>query len=417
MPKRPWLVESDKPSYQVLKWVGGGGFGQVFKVLRNGQVVACKQVRLENAEAALDEYDHMKSLRGAPHIATLHDGLEYNRKTSTLSFFMDYYKGKDLDRQVQMLKGAAGRFTENQIIEIGWQIAVALEFCHSRNILHQDMKPMNVLLREPWNPLTQRDVPDLFVADFGIASQVQTIGTRITSQRGTPGYEAPEIRGQGHEAAFSQKSDIFAFGCILYRLCSLAEPEVDDTYPLDLAAGYSKELLLLVAVMLHTNRDARPTATQVKEKLAAIATKFFSSGSMTCRTCKEEFVSKNALQKHVKKTGHGRKDGSLSQNPKISDPGVNQKDQMTIRGAANAPVKHYYDDKEPDSPKPSPCVVCDKHFSTKGKFFKHLHGGHHYRGVNYVQKRKAMDGIHVDVDKEDERLAKWVRKDMMRHSN
>jgi serine/threonine protein kinase len=71
------------------------------------KIVACKQVHVDNAEAALDEYDHMKLLRGAPHIVTLHDGLEYNRKTSTLSFFMDYYKGKDLDRQVQMLRGAA----------------------------------------------------------------------------------------------------------------------------------------------------------------------------------------------------------------------------------------------------------------------------------------------------------------------
>jgi serine/threonine protein kinase len=107
MPNRPWLIESDTPTYRVLKWIGGGGFGQVFKVLRNGQIVACKQVQLSNAEAALDEYDHMKALRGAPHIATLHDGIELNRKTSTVSFFMDYYKGKDLDRQVQMLKGAA----------------------------------------------------------------------------------------------------------------------------------------------------------------------------------------------------------------------------------------------------------------------------------------------------------------------
>tara|TARA_R110002003_G_scaffold171_3_gene13861 strand:- start:9416 stop:9919 length:504 start_codon:yes stop_codon:yes gene_type:complete len=109
---------------------------------------------------------------------------------------------------IGMLMCTRERFAESQIVEIGYQIAVALEFCHSRNILHQDMKPMNgkwggmkrefehlltkeVLLRESWNPLTQRDVPDLYVADFGIASQVQTIGTRITGQRGTPGYEAP----------------------------------------------------------------------------------------------------------------------------------------------------------------------------------------------------------------------------------
>lgn len=70
------------------------------------QVVACKQVQIDVAEAALEEYDHMKYLRNAPHIATSHDGLELNRKTKTLSFFMDYYKGKDLDRQVGMLRGA-----------------------------------------------------------------------------------------------------------------------------------------------------------------------------------------------------------------------------------------------------------------------------------------------------------------------
>lgn len=62
---------------------------------------------MDNAETALDEYDCMRSLRGAEHIATLHDGLELNRRTGILSFFMDYYKGKDLDRQVQMLRGAA----------------------------------------------------------------------------------------------------------------------------------------------------------------------------------------------------------------------------------------------------------------------------------------------------------------------
>lgn len=40
MPKNPWLVQNDKPSYQVLKWIGGGGYGQVFKVIRDGKVRA-----------------------------------------------------------------------------------------------------------------------------------------------------------------------------------------------------------------------------------------------------------------------------------------------------------------------------------------------------------------------------------------
>jgi len=48
-----------------------------------------------------------------------------------------------------------------------------------------------VLLREPWNPLTEQIVPELSIADFGISSRVRTLNTRLTTQRGTPGYEAP----------------------------------------------------------------------------------------------------------------------------------------------------------------------------------------------------------------------------------
>jgi hypothetical protein len=92
---------------------------------------------------------------------------------------------------------------------------------------------------------------------------------------------------------------------------------------------------------------------------------------------------------------------------------------MTIRGAAHAPAPlqhHYDDDATLDTPDPSPCVVCNKHFNTKRQFFKHLHGVHHYRGLKYVTKRKAENGPNIDSDDErDGRFIKWMRRDMQKH--
>ncbi|KAI8943174.1 hypothetical protein NX059_001203 [Plenodomus lindquistii] len=358
----------------------------------------------------------MRSLRGVPHIATLHDGLEYNRRTETLSFFMDYYKGKDLDRQIQMLRGAAEKFSESQIVEIGFQIAEALEFCHSRNILHQDMKPMNVLLRESWNPITQRDVPDLYLADFGIASYVQTLGTRITAQRGTPGYEAPEIRGQGYEAAFSQKSDIYAFGCVLHRLCTLEQHGIlDDVKPCDISADYSMELLGLISSMLSADRDERPTATNAREQFAAIGMRMFTADSLHCLECHETFPSRNQLTKHLKITRHKRPSMKTQANNGLNGVTTHETGGLKIRGVAEAPTKVHYEESTLEVVDPSPCVVCMRYFNSKKHFFGHIHGANHYRGPKQVAKRRAENRLSLDVERRDKRFGNWAQKDLDRH--
>lgn len=226
-----------------------------------------------------------------------------------------------------------------------------------------------------------------------------------------------EIRGQGDQARFSEKSDIYAFGCIMYRLCSLEDPNiVDDLQPIDISTDYSHELMSLVSSMLCTNRDFRPNASQIKDQLAAIALRLFSKPGNVCRTCNSEFISKNALIKHVKKAGHGRKaqmDIVMKQSSAPSEPEA----QLKIRGCAEAPPQYHYDENELDDLIPSPCAVCKRHFDTKRQFFGHLYGGRHYRGLKYVQKRKAEDEFDVDMEKKDERLTKWIRKDMERDMN
>lgn len=189
---------------------------------------------------------------------------------------------------------------------------------------------------------------------------------------------------------------------------------LDDVKPLDISGDYPIEPLSLVSAMLSTDRDVRPTASKVKDQLAVIATKLLTPAGEKCATCQMTFTSKTALRKHMKKNEHGCKDALPVQDFKITHCVVEDHPPLTIRGAADAPAKYYYDDAELDAPDPSPCVVCKRQFDTKRQFFSHLGGpgGYHYRNAKFVLKRKA----EIDLEKADERLAKWNRKDMGRHN-
>jgi hypothetical protein len=173
----------------------------------------------------------------------------------------------------------------------------------------------------------------------------------------------------------------------------------------------------LISSMLNSERDARPTATQVKDQLSAIALEIFQPRKITCRACKKAFPDHAGLLQHLKETGHKRKfvakETHLDHEQNIPEDETG----LTIRGIADAPVNYHYDDTELDAIDPSPCLVCDTHFDTKRDFFRHLYGVHHYRGLKYVLKRRAESSLDANVDKEDERQAKRIWKDMPRHTD
>ncbi|KAF2257894.1 kinase-like protein, partial [Lojkania enalia] len=377
----------DRSSFCILKWIGGGGFGQVFKVIRNGEIVACKQIQTNDPRLALEEHRHMTLVKRGPQIVAVHNEVEWNSNSRTLSFFMDFYKGKDLDRQIVTMRASGGSFTESQILQIGYQIAVALEYCHKKRILHQDIKPMNVLLDTPWNPSSDPTVPNLFVTDFGIASHAKTIGTRLTWERGTEGYQAPEIHDRGVCAAFSEKSDVYAFGCVLFRLCTLKHPSLPlaGIKPLEVSKDYSINLLSLISSMLSIDRFKRPTAFEVKEQLMTLIRKI-SSTAKECRQCRCVFLSNNKLHKHLQETLHYRDENEESsdeegplepaaRNEPLGEIGFRIKGAdaqnealnqvgFRIKGAATGYVSEE---------NPRICAVCKRDFDAKKHLFKHLH--------------------------------------------
>ena len=195
--------------YEILGAIGAGGMGDVYRArdTRLDRTVAIKTLRgsfsdrFEREARAISALNH-------PHICTLHDIGDHE---GTAYLVMEYVEGRAL----------AGPLPINEALKYATEICGALEAAHKKGIIHRDLKPANILV-------TKGGVKLL---DFGLARIERRGGTDsdqtstdaeltklLTGAHvilGTPQYMAPE-QIEGREA--DARSDIFAFGCVLYEL-------------------------------------------------------------------------------------------------------------------------------------------------------------------------------------------------------
>ena len=196
--------------YEILSVLGRGGMGVVYRALdrKIGRQVAIKTVTdaLLKDTVMLQRFYREAEKMGLlkhPNIITLYylgeqDGYPY--------IVMEYVEGDPLDNLI----AGGGRLSLTFKLRIMEQVCVALGYAHNHDVVHRDVKPANVIVR-------QDGVAKLL--DFGIARD-ETGGTDLTvtqvgSVIGTVPYMAPErLRG----AALDGRSDIFAAGVVLYEL-------------------------------------------------------------------------------------------------------------------------------------------------------------------------------------------------------
>ncbi len=148
-----------------------------------------------------------------PHVAAIYDFGETD--DGRLYIAMEYVEGAPLS---QLLRREQ-RLPIPRAVDIAAQIADALGAAHELNIVHRDLKPDNVMMG---TSRTGRDV--VKVVDFGIAKAVQSDEQQITRTGfivGTPAYMSPEqITGEPLDG----RSDIYALGCILFKMLTGTEP-------------------------------------------------------------------------------------------------------------------------------------------------------------------------------------------------
>ena len=186
--------------YEILAPIGAGGMGEVYKARdpRLDRTVALKVSKAEFTERFTREARTVAQLNHA-NICTLHDvGPNY--------LVMEFVEGVSLKGPLPLEKA----------VEYAGQILDALDAAHRKGITHRDLKPANILV-------TKQGIKLL---DFGLAKQAGeakpddltvasvTMAGQIT---GTLQYMSPE---QLHGEEADARSDIFAFGCVLYEMLS-----------------------------------------------------------------------------------------------------------------------------------------------------------------------------------------------------
>jgi Tol biopolymer transport system component len=197
----PGLAPGDTVAHYLIEArLGEGGMGVVYqaKDTRLGRSVALKFIKAQFSRHWEREARAVAALNH-PHIATLHEVGEHEGSPYLV---MELVDGRPL----------RGPLPVKQAIEYGIQLADALAAAHAAGVVHRDLKPGNILVTEKGS---------VKVLDFGLAKLAEQEGAPASTQTaglaGTPGYMAPEqIEGKPADA----RSDIFAFGCILYELLS-----------------------------------------------------------------------------------------------------------------------------------------------------------------------------------------------------
>ncbi len=269
-PVAPSEAEDDAlpiiPHYRVLRKINAGGMGAVYEAMHTklGNLVAIKVLRpnLAHDLGAEVKFEREMKIIGTltcPHIVLARDA---GKADGTHYLVMEYLVGCDLAGLVSR----SGPLPVADACEIARRVALALRYAHQRNLVHRDIKPMNVLIGRS----SGADGPvQVKVADFGLAllrgypqprdsaSSGKIVGTFV--------FMAPE---QFWEQRSDIRSDIYSLGCTLYYLLRGSPPFTPANYPT------TSELM-----RAHKNEDVpslQASRTDVDDSLQSIVSRMLA---------------------------------------------------------------------------------------------------------------------------------------------
>ncbi len=280
------LIGTQIGVYQIVSLLGAGGMGEVYRA-RDAKLARDVAIKVLPADFASDPERLVRFQREARVLASLnhpHIGAIYGLEDAggVRALVLELVHGETLAERI-----ARGALPLAGALAIARQITEALDAAHEKGIVHRDLKPANIKIT-PNGAVKVLDF-GLAKAAFGDAAtrdltQSPTVtvgGTREGVILGTAAYMSPE---QAQGKIVDDRSDVFSFGVVLYEMLTGRSPfsgatmmetlaKILEARPVDLRTlrhDLPAPLALLTEECLEKDRQRRPSAHDVRDRLAAL---------------------------------------------------------------------------------------------------------------------------------------------------
>ncbi len=234
--------------YLIKQEQGRGSMGIVYKARDSSldRIVAVKVLRKDLANNKAYRERFLKEAKAIarlshPHIITVFD---INQDEEDLYIVMEYIEGPSLDK---VLIKEQPSF--QKIVDLGIQVAEAIDSASQMGVVHRDIKPSNLLIKSNW---------EVKITDFGVAHIEDSSShgdTKAGTIVGTLGYMPPEQLNGKHADI---RSDLYSLGAVLYELCTGEKHSYDEN-----VETMKKKISLSPSLTSTTNKFSMKKLTQI----------------------------------------------------------------------------------------------------------------------------------------------------------